>query len=64
MIILLHDYRVAFISQISNKIVKVLDNFEEWLSIFWEINKDDEIGKPVFYKFYPTFDDRVVILDS
>ena len=58
-----NDYRVGFISQTSHKIVKVLDNFEEWLSIFWEINKDDEIGKPVFYSFFPTFDDRVEILD-
>lgn len=58
-----HDYKVAFISQISLKIVKVLNNFEEWLSIFWEVNQEDEIGKPVFHKFYPTFDERVKVLD-
>ncbi|WP_313893587.1 hypothetical protein [Psychrobacillus sp.] len=29
-----HEYRVGFISQSSHKIVKVLRNFEEWLTIF------------------------------
>lgn len=59
-----HEYRVAFISQ-EGKIVLVLDNFEEWLTIFWEANKEeDDIGKPVFHHFYSTFDKRAEILDT
>ena len=57
-----NEYRVAFINQ-GGKILLVLDNFEEWLTIFWEANKDeDEIGMPVFHYFYPTFDERAKIL--
>ena len=59
-----NDYRVGFISQISMKIVKVLDNFEEWLSIFWENDDYDEPGTPVFYTLYPDYYERCDILDS
>lgn len=59
-----HDYRVGFISQSSNKIVKLLANFEEWLTIFWENDDEDESGAPVFHAIYPDYDERVAILDS
>lgn len=59
-----NDYRVGFISQMSNKMVKVLGNFEEWLTIFWRNDDEDEQGTPVFYSIYPEYDERVVILDS
>lgn len=59
-----NDYRVGFISQISNKIVKVLENFEEWLTVFWENDNEEERGTPVFYSLYPKYDERVVLLDS
>ncbi len=59
-----HDYRVGFISQSSKKVVKVLDNFEEWLSIFWRNDNEDEPGTPVFYTFYPDYDERCDVLDS
>ncbi|MFF2753641.1 SMI1/KNR4 family protein [Psychrobacillus sp. NPDC058041] len=59
-----NDYRVGFISQISNKVVKVLSNFEEWLTIFWSNNDDEEPGIPVFHAIYPDYDERGVILDS
>ena len=58
-----HDYRVGLISQMSNKMVKVLGSFEEWLTIFWE-NDADEQGTSVFHAIYPDYDERVVILDS
>ncbi|MBO2942827.1 SMI1/KNR4 family protein, partial [Paenibacillus sp. F411] len=30
-----HEYRLGFISQATNVIVKTLPNFEEWLTVFW-----------------------------
>ncbi|MCT2536708.1 SMI1/KNR4 family protein [Aquibacillus koreensis] len=48
-----NEYRVGFISESSNKIVKVLSTFEEWLTIFWENNNDlNEMGEPVFNSFF------------
>lgn len=59
-----NNYRVGFISQNSMKLVKILSNFEEWITIFWNKNKSEEDIKPVFYSFYPTFDERFEILNS
>ena len=59
-----NDYRVGFISQRSNKVVKVLSNFEEWLTIFWGNDDEEEPGIPVFHAIYPDYDERGVIIDS
>lgn len=59
-----NEYRVGFISQTSNKMVKLLDNFEEWLTIFWMNDDEEEPGNPVFYSLYPEYDERIAILDA
>ena len=59
-----NDYRVGFISQTSKKVVKVLANFEEWLTIFWRSDDEDEPGAPVFYAICPDYDERCEILDA
>lgn len=58
-----HEYRVGFVSQIEPRIVKVLDNFEEWLTIFWKHN-GEEVNRtyPVFYILIPSYDERMETL--
>ena len=58
-----YEYRVGFVSQSSKKIVKVLDNFEEWLFLFWENDCEDESGTSVFDILYPDYDERCDVLD-
>ncbi|MDW0117189.1 SMI1/KNR4 family protein [Sporosarcina thermotolerans] len=36
------DYRLGYVAQSALKIVEVVENFEKWLEIFWEGNKDKE----------------------
>jgi len=57
-----HEYRVGFVSQSSTKIVKILDNFQEWLTILWEHDDEDEMTYPVFHILFPTFEERGEIL--
>lgn len=57
------EYKVGFVSQIEPRIVKVLDNFEEWLTLLWEHDdEEDEKSYPVFYVIYPSYDERLEIL--
>lgn len=57
-----NDYRLGYIGQSCKSIVKVVDNFEKWLEIFWEGNKDAEKAEPTFYVLYPDYDERGKIL--
>ncbi|WP_391209678.1 SMI1/KNR4 family protein [Psychrobacillus sp. L4] len=57
-----NEYRVGLVSQSSHKIVKVLDNLEEWLTIFWEQDDEDEMTYPVFHVLYPSYEERGEIL--
>lgn len=58
-----HEYRVGFVSQIEPRIVKVLDNFEEWLTIFWKHNREEaDRAYPVFYILIPSYDVRMETL--
>lgn len=58
-----HEYRVGYVSQIETRIVKILDNFEEWLTILWKHNdEEDERTHPVFYILYPSYDERTKTL--
>ncbi|MFC5603202.1 SMI1/KNR4 family protein [Sporosarcina koreensis] len=59
-----NDYRVGFISQDTKKIIKTLSNFEEWIKILWEYDKQGDINLPVFHVLYPTFDQRVSLLQE
>ncbi|MEK3980903.1 hypothetical protein MKY37_17990 [Psychrobacillus sp. FSL K6-2836] len=56
------EYRVGYVSQIEPRIVKVLDNFEEWLTLFWKQDDEDERTYPVFYVLFPSYDERLEIL--
>ena len=57
-----NEYRVGYISQSSPKIVKVLSNFKEWLTILWEQDVEDEVLRPVFHLLYPAFEQRSELL--
>ncbi|MBX4150728.1 hypothetical protein K1X09_25810 [Paenibacillus lautus] len=59
-----NEYRLGFISQNSKVIVKTLPCFEEWLTVLWNHDDYDEHAVPVFYTFYPTFDERFEILSN
>lgn len=56
------EFRVGFVSQSSKKIVKVLDNFEEWLTILWEQDDEYEMTHPVFHILFPSYEERGEIL--
>ncbi len=57
-----NEYRLGYIGQTCKSIVKVVDNFEAWLEIFWEGNKDPEQARPTFHVLYPDYDERGKIL--
>ena len=58
-----NDYPIGYISQVSKNVVCVLKNFEEWLRIFWEHNKDlKTYYVPVFHILFPDEEDRYEIL--
>ncbi|WP_407271154.1 SMI1/KNR4 family protein [Radiobacillus sp. PE A8.2] len=56
------DYRVGFVSQSSLKIVKVLNSFEEWLTILWKNDDEDVPASPVFNILFPSYEKRDNIL--
>lgn len=59
-----HEYRVGFISQDTKKIIKTLNNFEAWLNILWKNDQHGEMSLPVFHVFYPSFDERVLLMNG
>lgn len=60
-----NDYPVGYISQTTKNIVYMLNNFEEWLQIFWEYNKNVTNNyTSVFHIIFPTQDERESIINS
>lgn len=57
-----HEYKVGYVSQSSGNVVVVLKNFEEWLNIFWQNNKDEDKQVSVFHSLHPTVEERDKIL--
>jgi len=57
-----NEYRVGLISQSTEDIVVILENFEEWLTVFWSANKDNEDVISVFHSMYPEWEDREDLL--
>lgn len=57
-----NEYRVGLISQYTDNIVVVLDNFEEWLTVFWEANKNTDDVVSVFHSMYETWEEREEVL--
>lgn len=57
-----NEYKVGYVTQNAGNIAAVLDNFETWLNIFWENNKDED-SKSVFWSLFPTTDERYLIED-
>lgn len=57
-----NNYRLGFLVQHSLTIVKIVENFEEWLEIFWEGNKSPEMAMPTFHIIYPDYEERQEIL--
>ena len=60
-----HDYPVVYVCQSTGHIVWKLKNFEEWLRIFWETNRDRETGfSPVFYALCPNYRERIELVEK
>ncbi|AEV69487.1 MULTISPECIES: SMI1/KNR4 family protein [Acetivibrio] len=57
-----NEYRVGLISQYTEDIVVVLDSFEEWLTVFWNANKDSDDAVSVFHSMYKTWEEREDLL--
>lgn len=57
-----NEYRVGLISQYTENIVVVLDSFEEWLTVFWEANKNTDDVVSVFHSMYKTWEEREELL--
>lgn len=60
--ILNNEYRVGYITESTLKIVIVLENFIEWLNIYWEYNKNAEIILPLFHILIPIWEDRISLI--
>lgn len=56
------EYKVGFVSQISTKIVKALDNLAEWLEILWESDDENGVAYPVFHILFSTYEERGEVL--
>ncbi len=59
-----HDYPMGFVSQGTGNIIYVVKNFQEWLNLFWEYNKnrtDDFL--PVIHGLIPDEDERRDLLE-
>ena len=58
-----NDYPIGFLSGSLDKIVCVLNNFEKWLEIFWEGNRNRNVDyEAVFYLLYTEYRDRLDLL--
>lgn len=57
-----NEYRVGLVSQCTENIVVVLDSFEEWLTVFWNANKNSEDVVSVFHSMYKTWEEREDLL--
>lgn len=59
--VLNNEYRVGYITQSTCKIVVALENFEEWIRIYWENNKDEDVDYTVFQILVPSWDERAAL---
>lgn len=59
-----HDYPMGFVSQCTGNIICVVKNFEEWLNLFWEFNKDrTKEYLPVIHGLIPDWEEREELLE-
>jgi len=59
-----YKYKVGFINGDTEDIIIVLENFEEWLTLFWNANKNSDELVSVFHSMYPEWEDREDLLQS
>ena len=60
-----NDYPVGYITQETENIICVLKNFETWLDVFWQGNKNGRGNYDnVLMLLYPEYDDRRELIDD
>ena len=60
-----NDYPVGYITQETENIICVLKNFETWLDVFWQGNKNGRGNyDTVLMILYPEYDDRREVIDD
>lgn len=60
-----NDYPVGYITQETENIICVLKNFETWLDVFWQGNKNGRgYYDNVLMILYPEYDDRRELIDD
>ena len=60
-----NDYPVGYITQETENIICVLKNFETWLDVFWQGNKNGRgYYDNVLMLLYPEYDDRRELIDD
>ncbi len=60
-----NDYPVGYITQETENIICVLKNFETWLDVFWQGNKNGRGNYDnVLMILYPEYDDRRELIDD
>ena len=60
-----NDYPVGYITQETENIICVLKNFETWLDVFWQGNKNGRgYYDNVLMLLYPDYEDRMNLIDN
>ena len=60
-----NDYPVGYITQETENIICVLKNFETWLDVFWQENKNGRgYYDNVLMLLYPDYEDRMNLIDN
>ena len=60
-----NDYPVGYITQETENIICVLKNFETWLDVFWQGNRNGRGNYDnVLMLLYPEYDDRRELIDD
>ena len=60
-----NDYPVGYITQETENIICVLKNFETWLDVFWQGNRNGRgYYDNVLMLLYPEYDDRRELIDD
>ena len=55
---------MGFVSQETGNVICMVKNFEEWLNLFWEFNKDrTKEYLPVIHGLIPDWEEREELLE-
>ena len=60
-----NDYPVGYVSDNTENVICVLKNFETWLDVFWQGNKNGRgMYSNVIMLLYPEYEDRMELVDD